>query len=224
MVLGSCQKGNSDFIETLIKLSPARYQSERPSEEKIAEWEREISKYKLIIEKKVDAAAKSANYYKLLAEEYSSLAMYGLALDNYRQAIELESANQVLFYSAALVAAQYGKSKESETETRALFQMSRRYYERALEIAPGYRDPYLGLTVLLMFELDDQKAARDLLNKALQLFPGDSRLLFLLARVAVEDERIDDAIEIYDRISRIARNPDEVKSATLNREALVIGE
>jgi tetratricopeptide (TPR) repeat protein len=215
---------DSTFIDALIRLSPSRYEDERPSEEKIAEWQRDIRRFESLLNEKVDAADGAANLHKLLAEEYARLEMWGLALEEYEHVLEYEPANAVVLYSAGVAASQFALSRPRlEAETEYLLR-SRRYHERAIDINPGYPDPYMALGVLFFYELGEVEEAKRILSRGVELFPNESiRMLFVLAQIAITEDRIEDAVDLYDRIARETRNPDERTAAISNREEILTG-
>lgn len=222
LLLSSCNKEDSKLLQALIRLSPSRYENEMPSEEKIAQWEKDVAKYEKIVQEKIDAAGQAASYYKLIGEEYAKLSMYGLALDNYKKDLDYEPNNYIVLYEAGVAASQYGLSRGSQSEAQPYLAEALRYHLRAIEINPGYSDPYLAAGVLYFYELDDSESAKEILGRGVELFPHkSSRMLFVLAQIAVVEHRIEDAIEIYDRIAGSTRNPEEKKSAISNREALL---
>lgn len=221
----SCSSGESPgFINSLIRLSPNRYSDEPPSEAQLEEWKQEIRRYKAIIEEKIEAAGSAVNFHKLLAEEYSRLGMHKLALDNYEAILEIEPANHVVLYSAGVSAGQYALSRPADQEKMEYLKRAQGYYRRAVEVNPGYKDPYVGLAVLHVFEFDQIEEGKRVVNQGLEIFPDDSRLLFVLARIALLEDRTEDAIAIYTRIADTARRPDEKDAAIRNREALLSGE
>ncbi len=221
-LLVSCSPEESSLLDNLIRLSPARYEDERPSEEKIAEWRRDLQRYEAIVEEKISAADRAASLHKLLAEEYSRLEMFGLALEEYEQVLQYEPANFVVLYSAGVASSQYGLSRPGSEEMREYLERAARYHQRAIEINPGYRDPYLALGIIYFHELDRIEDAKELLRRAVELFPNEnSRMLFVLAQIAVTEDRLEDAIDIYDRIANSSRNPDEKNAAISNREELL---
>jgi tetratricopeptide (TPR) repeat protein len=225
LLAGGCSREDSALLDVLIRLSPARYEDEKPSEEKIAEWQRDISRFETVVREKIEAADGASSLHKLLAEEYARLEMYGLALEEYEAVLEYEPSNPVVLYSAGVAASQFALSRPSPDEILEYLNRSRRYHQRAIEINPGYSDPYLALGILLFYEFSETDEAKDLLTRGVELFPNEStRMLFVLAQIAVTEDRIEDAVEIYDRISRISRNPDEKRAATANREELLAGQ
>lgn len=222
MLVASCSDGESNLLEDIYRLSPARYQNEKPSEEKIEQWKREVRRYDQIVKESIEAASQASSLYKMLAEEYSRLQMYGLALDAYRKVLEYEPANHVALYSAGLSAGQLALSKSPGAERDQLLSAALEYHLRAIEVNPGYADPYLAAAVLRFYELGDNAGAKELLTRGIELFPSKaSRMMFVLAQIAVSENRLNDAVDLYDRIAASTRNSDERDSAISNREELL---
>jgi tetratricopeptide (TPR) repeat protein len=218
----ACSREESSLINSIIRLSPARYEDELPSDEKIAEWKRDVERFEAVVEEKINAADRAASLHKLLAEEYSKLEMYGLALEEYEEVLQYEPSNFVVLYSAGVSASQYGLSRPNPGEIREYLERAARYHQRAIEINPGYREPYLALGILYYHELDRIEDAKDLLSRGVELFPNEnSRMLFVLAQIAVTENRLEDAIDIYDRIANSSRNAEEKNAAIANREELL---
>lgn len=225
LLYASCSSGeNSGFINSLIRLSPNRYSDEPPTEAQMEEWKEDIRRYEAIIREKIDAAGSAVNYYKLLAEEYSRLGMHKLALENYQAILEIEPSNHVVLHSAGVSAGQYALSRPDQGAKTEYLRMAEGYYRRSIEVNPGYKDPYVGLAVLHVFEFDELDEGKRVVNQGLEIFPDNSRLLFVLARIALMENRSEDAVAIYNRIAETARRPDEKDAAIRNREALLSGE
>ena len=220
----SCDR-DSSLVETISELLPTRARRAANNEElgkkSIEELKADLQRFEPIIRERVEAAEEVVNLYRLLAEQYKELGMYDLALEQYEELLRIEPANKVALNSAAIAAGQTALSRPTLSEKQDYLERSRRYYERSIEIDPAYHDPYFGLAVLYLFEFEDLEAAKVLLNKAIPLFPNDSRMLFLLARVAVLEGRISDAVEIYDRIIEKSNVQTEKDSALANREELL---
>ena len=223
--LSSCNSEQPDLLESIRGLfsTPARRAAEAigSDEKSIEELEADLKRFESIIREKVEAAEGAVTLYKLLAEQYSELGMYDLALEQYEELLRIEPNNHVVLNSAGIAAGQTALSRPTVEEKQQYLERAQRYYERSIEIDPTYRDPYFGLGVLHLFEFEDIDAAKSLLNKAFALFPDDTRMLFLLARIAVLEERINDALEIYDRIVEKSELESEKNSALANREALL---
>ncbi len=224
--MSSCGNNRSTFTEAVSDALPTRARraagNARLNDDKsIEELKRDLKVYESIIREKVEAAEGAVTVYRLLAEQYSKLGMFDLALEQYEHLLLIEPANHIVLNSAGIAAGQTALSLPGMLEQQNYMERARRYYERAININPAYRDPYFGLAVLLLFELDDIEAAKSIITRALSLFPDDIRLLFLLARTAVLEERIDDAIEIYDRIIEKSSRESEKNAAIVNREELL---
>lgn len=225
ILITSCGEERPEWVESLSDLLPTRARrvagNDRLGNRDIEELKVDLRRYESLIKEKVDAAEGAVTLYGLLAEQYSELGMYDLALDQYENLLLIEPANHVALNSAAIAAGQTALALPTLEEELVYLRRAQRYYERAIEINPVYRDPYFGLAVLHLFEFEDLEAAKALLLKALSLFPDDTRMLFLLARAAVLEERINDAIQIYDLIIETSGNENDKNSALRNREELL---
>ena len=223
--ISSCGANRPAWVDSFLDLFPKRTSGltnyEGFDEKSIEEMKADLVRFEAIINEKLAAAESAVNLYRLLAEQYNDLGMYDLALEHYEGVLRIEPANYSVLNSAGIAAGQTALSRPTVAEKLAYLERAQRYYERAIELNPAFRDPYFGLAVLYLFEFDDIEAAKTILDKALALFADDSRLLFLLAQVAVREDRINDAVEIYDSIAENSKIPAEKNAAISNREELL---
>ena len=200
VLAGSCRPNRDGMVGALSELEPGAYRNEKPTAERVKELERDVRTYEAKITQMVEDTGRLGNYYKLLARAYMEQEMYGPALEALSNAIRIYPENPVLFNLGGVLAGRYSKSLMRPEERQKLLLESERYYLRALELDPAYTEPLYGLSVLYVFELETPAAAEPLLSRLLAIEARNFDAMFLLARVYAHQGRIDDAVELYDRI------------------------
>ncbi len=187
LLLGGCQQRGYDYLGRLQAMEPAGYAGESPRDS-TRELEREIARYRGIVEQKVAAQGKLGTYYRMLAVRCMDRRMFGPAYQALQEAIDLTPANPILFSMAGVSAA----------------QMSR-----------GYGDALYGLAILLVFERADADPAgrTETLQEACglvgRLLEGEKlnvEALFLKGQIEYRLGSLEEAIEAYDRITRLSRS------------------
>jgi tetratricopeptide (TPR) repeat protein len=194
-----------------------------PSPERIAELEETIAEYGQVVNSKVEAAMRQANYLKLLAQEYMRSELYGPALDTLREAIVIEPRNAVLHQLAGVCAGYLAKASARAQDREEFYAEAERYYLQSLEIDPNYVDGMYALGTLYHFELGRHLDAVEVLTRLLDRSPGHVQAMFVLARAYVSLGNIDEAVAIYDRIIETAADRNVREQARRNR-LLVLGE
>jgi tetratricopeptide (TPR) repeat protein len=199
------------------------YEGQEPTEERIQELKQAIQEYQQQVERQVEAAAQIGIYYKMLANEYVEREMYGKALESLSEAIYYYPDNPVLHYLAGVSAAHLGASMPSEQRREQYLLQAEKSYRRALELDETYVDALYGLAVLYVFELERPREALPLLQRLLQYERRNVDAMFLLARGYAAVGRIEDAVEMYDRIIETTQIPARKEQARANRRQLLEG-
>jgi len=172
------------------------------------------------VERTVEAGVQLVNYQKLTAQRFMGQEIYGLAVDFYRRALDLQPTNKLVAYKIGICTSQVAMSKPSEEQKKREFQKALEYHLYALDLDPEYADALYAASVLYIFELDMIGEAEQYLERLLISRPGHIRGMFLLARVYNYFGRVDDAVALYDEIIRESDSEAEIEQAKKNREAL----
>jgi tetratricopeptide (TPR) repeat protein len=222
LIIG-CRDETDTLEDNLLALDPETASAGEVSEEQLNEIKQAISKYKNIVERKVEAAGQLASYYKMLGIAYLDMRMFSLAFDAFRDAIRIQTENPILFYYAGVTKARAAKAELEEPLREEMLREAEDYYSRSLELDPAYREAAYALAVLYVFELDEPSRALPILNDLLALqITADT--LFVLGRAHAALGNIDRAIEVYERIIEITDNPEQKRRASENISALIGGE
>jgi tetratricopeptide (TPR) repeat protein len=159
----------------------------------------------------------------MLAVRYIDAEMYELALESLEKAIRIYPENKILFYFAGVSAGRTAKSRMDEAEKRRLLVLAEKYYRRALDLDAQYVEALYGLSVLYVFEMDKVMEAEPLLNRILEIRPNHYDAMFLLARVYVTTGRVEDAVELYDKIGEESGSKTMRQKARENKQQLLEG-
>ena len=223
-LLSGCDRGDRGFLRELTRIEGASsYGGEEPSQERIEELKQEISKYRSIVEEKVEAAGQLGTYHKMLGLAYMDEQMFGPALEQLERAISIQSENAVLFYHAGVCSAQIAKATVDEQKQQQLFEDAENYYIRSIELDPERNDANYALGVLYVFELDKPAEARPHLQQMVEDEPKNDRVYMVLARSLAATGNVDRAVELYDQAAELTSNEELRRAALRNREALMEG-
>jgi tetratricopeptide (TPR) repeat protein len=202
--------------------------SEGPSEttESIEEVRRNIALYEKRIEQHVADAARTGAYWKILAIRLQDRDLHGEALQALERAIYYTPIDPALHNAIGLSAAVMAKSIHlfpgRETfERDQYFTLAEEAYLRAIELDSRYLRPRYGLAVLYVFELDRPEEAIPHLEQYLQISRNDIDTMFVLARANYMLDNFQAAVELYDRIITLARDPQKRIDAQNNRQTVM---
>ncbi|MFP4382400.1 MAG: tetratricopeptide repeat protein [Spirochaetia bacterium] len=218
-----CRDETDTLEENLLALDPDTASTGEVSDERLNEIKESISKYKNIVERKVEAAGQLASYYKMLGIAYLDMRMFSLSFDAFEDAIRIQTENPILFYYAGVTKARAAKAELEEPLREEMLREAEEYYRRSLELDPAYREAAYALAVLYVFELDEPSRAIPILNELLAL-QVTAETLFVLGRAHADSGNIDRAIEVYERIIEISNNAEQRRRASENISALIGGD
>jgi len=213
-------RNRTSFAQRIISEGPTQ------TTESIEEVRRNIALYEKKIEQHVADAAKTGSYWKILAIRLQDLNLHGEALQALEQAINYTPADPALHNAVGLSAAVMAKSIHlfpgRETfERDQYFTLAEEAYLRAIELDSRYLRPRYGLAVLYVFELDRPEEAIPHLEQYLQISRNDIDTMFVLARANYMLENFQAAVELYDRIITLARDPQKRIDAQNNRQTVM---
>ena len=117
---------------------------------------------------------------------------YKKALDLFNEALIDDENNQNIINNIALCEMKLGKQKEAEE-----------HFLKAISIEPKTPQPYLNLAELY-FTQNELLKAIELLQTASSLIPNDVAILHYLARIYIEDKRLEEGIDALNLILDIS--------------------
>jgi tetratricopeptide (TPR) repeat protein len=199
VIFASCSKEDEKIAERIAEFESPSYTAS-PDNARIAELERDVAKYKDMVEKKVNAADTLGTYYKLLALAYLDKAMYGKALEAIEDAIRIHPEQHGLFIYRGISAARFAKALKNEAERDQYMRIAEDSYLRAIAIDPSSTQAMYGLAVLYIYELDKAENALPLVEGILRRESKNVDAMFLLAAVHYLMGNTEAALEAYDKI------------------------
>lgn len=224
VLFSGCSDRGKHILSRLMATQASQYEDEEISEEKVKELERHVKLFSEEVAELVKKKGKLGIYYRMLGMEYMNREMYGPAFETFLKALEIYPANHIIHYYTGLASSRLAETKPEEQERREVLESSAHYYEKAIELKGNYVEALYALSMLYIFELDRPYDAEKHLEKILSVKSDHYRAMFLLARIRVEQNRIEEAVEIYNEIGEKAKEQEMVDRARENRERLMRGD
>ena len=164
------------------------------------------------IERHVQDAAQTGAFWKILGIRLADRGMHRDAIYAFERAIHFNAEDPTLFFltgeSASIVAASSLEFPGGPVSERAgYFALAESAFLRAIEMDVTYARPRFSLGVMYTFDLDRPEDAIPQLERYLQIVPRDVAAMFVLARAYIMTDQLVPAIELYERILSISRDP-----------------
>ena len=180
-----------------------------------------IALYEERIERNLRDGAQTGTYWKILGVRLASRGMHRDAIYAFERAIHFNAEDPTLFFltgeSASVVAASSLQFPGGPmTEREEYFALAEAAFLRAIDMDVTYGRPRLSLGVMYTFDLDRPEDAIPQLERYLQISPRNVTAMFVLARALVMTEQFLPAIELYERIMSISRDPSVRAEAEAN--------
>lgn len=219
----SCNQAQKEIFERLRSTEAGDLENEEIDTQRVKELEAHVRKFSDEVETLVRDTGKLGIYYRMLAVEYFNQEMFGPALENLLKALDIYPNNHILHYYTGLAQAQLSGAAPDEEGRREILNEAVFHHQRAIELRPDYFNAHYALSVLYLFELDRPLQAEEYVLRALDLKANDTNSLFLLARIRVIQNRVEEAVEIYDTIISETKDPEAEQRARENRDQLLRG-
>ncbi|MDR1302598.1 MAG: tetratricopeptide repeat protein [Treponema sp.] len=188
-----------------------------------------IALYEAKIEQQVKDGAQTGVYWKILATRLQDRGLHSEALDALERAIYYTPAEPTPHYLRGVSAGIVAKSSYGSSETGGGDNLRMRYFElaekaflRAIELDERYARPRYGVGVLYVFELDRPEEAIPHLERYVELAKNEVDGMFILARAYYMTSRYEGAVDLYDRILKLTKDPKKRSDAEQNK-AVVLG-
>jgi tetratricopeptide (TPR) repeat protein len=190
----------------------------------IEELKAEIARYEKQIEAHVRDAARTGNYWKILARRLQDRGLHNEAIGALERAIYYAPEDPALHYFTGISAATAAKSSHDypgrdNRERERLFALAEEAYRRAIELDGRYLNPRYGIAVLYVFELGRPEEAVPHLEKYLEISRNDVDAMFVLARAYFMTGNYQLAADLYTRIIGLTKDEAKRLEAQNNRFA-----
>jgi tetratricopeptide (TPR) repeat protein len=213
-----CTRREDFFLEQLKKTEPAA--AREGEDQRIAELEAGIRKYRTEVDHKVRASDQLGVYYRMLAVRYMELGMYQQAYGALEEARKIYPEKPILFYYAGICAARLAQGQAEESERRQWLERAEKHYLRALDLDPLHSDSLYGLAVLYVYELKRPEEAEELLLRLISREKKNADALFLLANVYYGTGRLENALEVYRKLEGLGLSEEQRRQAAENRKTI----
>lgn len=217
----SCAKSSKTIIRT------QHLEEGVQSPTTVEELKDAIKKYENRVADVQLAQAQIGIWYKILGTRYLDAKMYGEALKSFQTAIEYYPQNQNLYYYIGLCAGYMSHSAldydatGSDQKKYNYLKLSEAAYQEAIKIEPRYTRALYGLSVLYVFELNENEKAIPLLEKMLTIETRSTDAMFVLARAYYSTYEFDKAVAMYDKIIATSKSEDRKKEAEANKKIVL---
>jgi tetratricopeptide (TPR) repeat protein len=188
-----------------------------------------IRLYEADLDRYEKTVAQTGVYWKILASRLQDRGMHGEALEALERGIYYNPEDPALHYMTGLSAGVMAKSSLNFQGTRENAEQARYYalseagYLRAISLDERYARPRYGLGVLYVFELNRPGEAVVHLERYLETQTRDVDAMFVLARAYYMVGRNREAMELYDRIMPLTKDPLKRAEAENNRQFILEG-
>lgn len=224
LLSAGCSRVSDERVQNLSEFDAGGYEGQQASADRIEELRADVATYSAVVDEKITAAGNLSSAYKLLGSEYQKHGMFLLALEAFQSALEIEPANTLLLYEAAVASGQWAASAPDSDTSDEYYELARRYYERAVGIDPFHQVSLYGLAVLLSFQFEEHAESESLIDRYLALRPDDTRAMFLKARLLALRGRTAEAAGLYGDIANRTTDEREKVPAIENQRELLRSE
>lgn len=183
-----------------------------------------LALYEKRIEAHVQDAAQTGVYWKILAVRLQDRGLHQEALEALEQAMNYNAEDPALRYLAGISAVRVAKGTLDMTsagQRDRYYALSESAFRTAIELDGAYSRPRYALGVLYTFDLNRPEEAVPHLIRFLELSANDVDGMFVLARAYYMTSRYREALELYDRILVITKDPDKKKEAERNKQHIM---
>lgn len=191
----------------------ANLENEVEVDRRISELQRKIRWVNEEASTTIKAVQDKGTFWRLLALKYMDYKMWLEALNAFDEALAIYPEHAALIYNRALCAAQMYRLAVNQQSRSEYLNEAVNGYRSSIAVNGRYTAAYYALAVLLIFELDENGEAADLLERYLQIERSDIASRFLLARAYLALDRVNEARKLYEYISRNASNAEDKDKA-----------
>ncbi|MGD9938449.1 MAG: tetratricopeptide repeat protein [Clostridia bacterium] len=224
LLLGSCAKKDDSLLSSMFDIEARSMKGAPPST--VEELRAAIAQYGEEVEKTVAAHEQVGNYWRLLAVKYMERGLFGEAYEAALKALNFYPTNSGLYYVAGLSAAFLSRTALAEygggqTTREGWLKASEGAYKESIRLDERNTRSLYGLAVVYSFELEDHEAAIPLLERMLGIDTMNMDALFLYARSLYGAGRMQDAVDVYDRIIAGSKIEERRDQAAANKKQIL---
>ena len=186
-----------------------------------------IEKYQNRVKDIQLAQTQTGIWYKILGTRYLDNRMYGEALKCFQAALQYHPTNQNLYYYVGICAGymshaslDFDATGNADKKMNYL-KLSESAYLRAIELEPRYTRALYALSVLYVYELDENEKAIPYLEKLLSIDTKNVDAMFVLARALYCTQEFDRAVDMYDKIISITKSSEKKADAENNKKIVL---
>ncbi|MDR2181403.1 MAG: tetratricopeptide repeat protein [Treponema sp.] len=189
----------------------------------IEDLRKAIALYEKKIEQNVRDAAQTGSYWKILGSRLVDRGLYGEALEALERAAEYYPEDESVHYLLGLSAGNLAQSEYFDpARQEEHFSVAERAYLRALTIDGRYGKALYGISILYVFALGRPAEAVPYLRRFLDINTSDTDAMFVLANAYFQLGETQNAVDLYDTIIGITKDPAKKRQAETNK-AEVLG-
>ena len=221
---GSCAKQDDSLLSTMFDIEARSMKGAPPSS--VEELKAAIAEYGDEVETTVAAYEKLAGYWRLLAAKFMERGLFGEAYEAALKALEFYPTNSGLYYIAGLSAAFLSRTALAEygggrTTREGWLLAAEGAYKESIRLDERNTRSLYGLAVVYSFEMENHEAAIPLLESLLSIDTMNIDALFLYARSLYGAGRLQDSVDVYDKIISGSKIEEKRDQAAANKKQIL---
>jgi tetratricopeptide (TPR) repeat protein len=212
--VAGCDRDRQRNSETLARrMAEMDGRREEVTREKLEEYKGKIARVEKDVEKVISGVQELGTFYELLGMKYMDLGMPLEAHESFAKAADIYPEKETLLYYRGLSAAIVAKTRETDDEAAEWLERAETSYRQAIRQNDRFSLGYYSLAVLYIYELYRPEEAVPLLEKYIEIEPGDPRGRFLLGQLYQSFGMNEKAAMQYNEVVRLGRDEELVNEA-----------
>jgi tetratricopeptide (TPR) repeat protein len=183
---------NEKSCMEIIQCNPMRQMSRRTQDKQIEEIKDRINK--LESENKDKNLQLLGDLYSNLGNKYLEIQQWDPAIEAFKNALKNGRINHNIYYSMGIAYGNRGKTTKNMDD----INKAQSFYEKSLELEPGFYSAGYGLAILLFFEKNEKEKAIAILENITAKHRSFYIGRFALGRFYYETDELIKALNIYE--------------------------
>ncbi len=188
---------------------------------KIKEITSQIKKLEDELDETLEKYQKVGNFHRSLGVKMMHYRMYLKAYEHFDKAIEFYPNSEMLHYYRGVAAGQFALSQIQDHVKRDYLNRSKLSHEYSIQLNPRFAKGLYALSILYVYEFDMPEAAKKLLDRLLDISTREFDAMLLRALLFEKDDKLNDALDLYDRVLTLSKKENHLLIADTNRDKVL---